>query len=105
MLESEANSIVATRREQAMTLIPALKRRAKFITTLRVGVINCECSRDGAALSFVSYPGTVYRVITERRLFGYCCFQLSIVFLHYVERLFLLSPVGDQSLSVVEVLD
>src|SRR5882672_579108 len=59
----------------------------------------------GAALSFVSYPGTLDRLITERRLFGYCCFQLLIVFLHYVERLFLLSPVGDQSLSFVKVLD
>jgi hypothetical protein len=34
--ETGANSIVATRRKQANNLIPALKRRAKFIPTLRV---------------------------------------------------------------------
>jgi hypothetical protein len=35
-LETNLYSIVAMRRKQARTLIPALKRRAKFAPTLRV---------------------------------------------------------------------
>src|SRR5260370_42325320 len=119
MLETEANSIVATRREQAMTLIPALKRRAKFITTQRVEVTiktfpELPCSRvprnitnqlmrcvtselrvaagKGPPLCFVSFPCRLARLLPVGRLFGGWCFQPSQLHVPFLERPFFLSP-------------